>query len=135
MGGNIASKFQRITESMRNIHVLLYYVNMTTYSPFNGKLPRVPIIHFYILIWFHIRRKICSGLSLRVFYPGHPVKCTRKYCTNKPFHTLHHYIPEHSTRHRTLLHTPNILHTKTFLLRPVTCTIKYPTRQNCHILH
>ena len=73
----------------------------------------VPTMHFYKLVQFHIWIHFQSTLSIRISNSGQTVKCTRKYSMDKPYHKLHHYIPPHSTRHHTLLHTPMILHTKT----------------------
>ena len=101
----------------------------------NRKLPCVPIIQFYILLWFHIWRRFCASLSVRVSDSGQPVKCAIKYHTNNPCHILHRFIPEHSTHHFKLLYTPTTIHSKIFLRHPVTYTRKYLPRQNCHILH
>ena len=121
---------------MRNVCALLYYVHIFTKNRINGKLPCAPIIHFYIIVWFHIRRHFLAILSIRVSDSGYPVNCTRKHSTNNPCHKLHHFMPARSTRHYTLLHSPMILHMKTLFLRhPVTCTRKYRLIQNYHIIH
>ena len=113
---------------------LPYYVHMTTYNQINQRRPRVTIIQFYILIWFHIQIHFHASLSVWVSSSGHTVKCTIKYITKNPFNKLHHCIPACSTWNHTLLHTPTILHMKKYFYQPVTCARKYCTRQRCHIL-
>ena len=70
-------------------------------------------MRFKIFVWFHIRRRVNSSLSIRVSDSGHPLNCDIKCCTNKPYHKLHHFKPARSIRHYTLLHTPKIIHMKT----------------------
>ena len=101
---------------MRNFRMLLTNVPMTTYNKINWKRRPILIIHFYKLVWFHKKRCFRASLSIRLSDSGQPIKCARKYCTNKPCHKLHHYIPAHSTCHYTLLHNLTIIHAKRFLV-------------------
>ena len=80
----------------------------------NYKFLRVLIMHFYILVWFHIQRHFCDSLSVRVYDPGQPVTYVRKFCTKNIGHKIYHCIPAGSTLHYILLHNPKILHAKTF---------------------
>ena len=103
--------YQCTKEFTRNARMLLYYVPMTTYNWINFKCPRVTIIHFYKLIWYHIQRYFCARLSVRVSNSGQPVECARKHSKNKPCHKLHQWILSGSTYHNIILHTPTILQT------------------------
>ena len=85
---------------------------MTLNNKINGKFPHVPIIKFYIRVWFQIQTRFCANLSVRVADLGHTVNGNRKYCINKPYSKLNLWISERFTWHYTLLHTPIILHTK-----------------------
>ena len=90
------------------------YVHMSTYNLIGEKIPCVPIIHFYILIRFNIRRHFCASLYVRILDSIQPVKYTRKHHTNNPYHKLHHYITTLSILHNQLTQTPTIIHTKKF---------------------
>ena len=127
-------KFERTTKSTRNFRTLLDYVHMITYNWNNWKRPSVHSIHLYILVKFYIEICFCASLSVRVSDSDNTVKCASKFCTKKPSHKLHHHIIELPTKLHTLLHTPTILHTNTFLIQTITCTRKYCTRQTCHII-
>ena len=105
-------KIPTYRKSTINVPTLLYYVHMTKYNQVNCKFPRVLIMHVYILVRFHIRRRFHASLSVRVSYLGQPVMYDRQYCKNKPSHKLYHCIPEGSTRHYTLLHNPTIIYTR-----------------------
>ena len=77
---------------------------------------QVPTIHFYIIINFHIQRHFSARLSVRVSNSVQTIKCTIKYFINNTYHRLHHYIPERSTQHHTILHITKILHMKSFFM-------------------
>ena len=103
-GKNTRSKCQRTKESMINICTLLDCIPMTTYNWINWKRLRLTIINNYKLVRLHVQRSFRISLSVRVSVSDHPIKCTIKYCTNKPFHKLNQCIPARSTRHYILLH-------------------------------
>ena len=91
---------------------------------------RNPIIHFYIIVKFHIQIKFCASLSVSVSDSYQYTKCTIKYCTKKFCHTLHHYIPERPAFHITLLHTHTFTYTKTFIAPVCHLHHKYSRRGN-----
>ena len=96
---------------MINFCVLLYYIHMTTYNWINEKHLHVPIIHFYILVWFNIQQYFHTILSGRVYNSGQYVNCTRKYCTKTNCLNIHTSTQTCFTRHRTHhthLHTQKI---------------------------
>ena len=113
---NTMYKCQCTSVSMKNVRTLLDYVHMTTYYRINGKHPWVPIIHVYIIIQFHIKRHFSARLSVRVSNSVQTIKCAIKYFINNTYHRLHHYIPERSTQHHTILHITKILHMKSFFM-------------------
>ena len=115
VGKNTIYKLQHPKYSTRNARTLLYYVPITTYNIINWKRLCVPVIHFYKLLRFRIRRHFSASLPVRVFDSGQPVNCASKYHTKNICQKLHLCIPARPTRHYTLLDTPNILHTKTLL--------------------
>ena len=82
----------------------------------NGKLPCVPVLHFYILILFYIKRRSCANLYVRVSNLSQPFKCSRRYCNNKPCQKLRHWIIAHSTHHHKILHATKILNTSTLFV-------------------
>ena len=118
---------------MRNFRALLYYIHMTTNNRINGKCPRVPIIQFYILAWFHTQRHFCAILSDRVSNSGQHAKCNINYYMNKPCKKLHLCIPSRSTYHYTLLRNPMIIHTKT-LFAP-TCHLRKKISSETKLSH
>ena len=59
----------------------------------------------------------------------------RKYCTNNPGYKIYRCRSARSTQHYTLLHTPTILHMKTFFAPACHPGKKKYSRQNCCILH
>ena len=97
---------------------------MNTYNKINWKCPRILMTHFYRLVQFRIRRRFHASLSVRVSYSGHPVYQVRKYCTDSTGHKIYHFMPARSTWRYKLLHNHTIQHTKTFLHRSFTRTIK-----------
>ena len=101
---------------MKNFRTLLDYVNMITYYRINVKPPRFPIIHFYIIIQFHIKRHFSARLSVRVSNSVQTIKCAIKYFIIITYHRLHHYITERSTQDHTIIHITKILHMKSFFM-------------------
>ena len=73
-------------------------------------------MNFYRLVWFHTKRRFCVSLSVRVSNSGHPVKYSRRFCTNNPGHKIYHCVSACSTWHHMLLRNPNILHKKKFFV-------------------
>ena len=133
---------------MRNFRALLYYVHIHTYNWMNEKRPRIPIVNFYILLQFNVRRHFCAILSIRVSDSVQPVNCARKYRTKITYHNLHSYTPSCFTHNHTLLYIHTIQHTMTFFvqachLHPQNCVgYKYfiiykttPTHASHVILH
>ena len=114
--------------SMRNACVLLDYVHMTKYNRIDEKCSDIPIVHFYILVLFKIRRHFCASPSVRVSDSGQTVNCDRNFCTTRTCRHLHNYTPAHFTCHHAFLNTLRIQHTKTFSLQPITCSRKYCMR-------
>ena len=76
-------KFQCTEEFTRNLCALLYYVYTTMFNQINCNLPRVLIMHFYRLVWFHTQRNVRASLTIRVSNSGHHVKYARTFCRNK----------------------------------------------------
>ena len=111
---NTTFEILALIKSTINISALLYYVHMTTCNKSDEKCPRVTIIHFYILVWFNIRRHFCTTLYVRVSDSGQPVNCAIKYHTEITCHKLHTYTLARFTYHRTLLNNHMIQHTETF---------------------
>ena len=85
---------------------------MAVYNWIIYKCPRILIMHFYRLVWFHIQRRFCASLYIRVSNSGEPVTYTRQFCTNKPGHKLHRYMPAGSTIQYILLNNNTIIHWK-----------------------
>ena len=106
-GENTLSKCQRTDEFTRKVRTLLYYIHTTTCNRINYNLPRV-------LLQFHTRRRFRTSLSVRASNSAYPVTYARQFCKNKYGQKIYWYILVRSTRHRTLIHNPMILHTKTF---------------------
>ena len=106
-GKNTMSKCQRTDGFMRKVCGLLYYVHKTTYYRINCNRPCV-------LVRFHTQRRFCAILSVRTPDSHHPVTYVSQFCTNTPCHKMYPCMSVRSTRHRTLLRNPTILHTKTF---------------------
>ena len=108
------SKFQCTEEFTRKLHALLYYIHMTKYKQINSKCPRVLVIHFYRLIWFHTQKRFRASLSVRVSDSVQPVTPARECFTNNTGHKIYQYVPARSTRHYMRLHNSTIIHTKIF---------------------
>ena len=87
------------------ICALLYCVHMTTYNQINEKCPRVPIIHFCILVGSNIRGHFVSSLSVRVSDSGQLVHLNRKYVMERTCHNLQNCTPACFKWYNTLLHT------------------------------
>ena len=134
-GKKTIHKYQRTEEFMRKVQALLYYVHMNAYNWINFKIPRVIIMHFYRLIRFHIRRRFCTRLSVRVSNSGQPVTYTRQFCTNKTGHKIYHCMPAGYTWHYILLHNTTIIHTNKFIATACHPRKKILSDKNCNILH
>ena len=98
-----------------NFFLLLNYIHMTPYNLINEKHLRVPIIHFYIIVWFNIQIYFRARLSIKVSDSFQPIKCAIKYCNKITCHNLHNYTPERFICHHTILHTYTIQITKKFV--------------------
>ena len=99
---------ESLIKSMRNARALLYYVHMTTYNQINEKLLRVPIVGFYILIWFNIQF-FCASLYVRVFDSGQAIKCARNLYKNN--------LSQTTQLHISTLHTPSYTYTYSYYLK------------------
>ena len=99
----ITTERLRLIEPMRNINVLPDYVHMTTYNQINEKIMCVPIIDFYILLQFNIRRHFIISLSVMVYDSCQTIKPTIKYCTKIIYQNLHNNTPECCARHHKIL--------------------------------
>ena len=139
VGKNTTSNYQFITESIRNVWILLNYVLMTTQNWINWKSPRVTITQpFYKkLVWFHIRIPFRGNLYVRVSNSSHPIKCTIKYCTKNPYQKVHHCIPAQSYAIIKFYILILFQIRRQFLRQTVTCAIKYSIRIVLHstLLH
>ena len=82
------------------------------YNRINYKFPRVIIMHFYRLIWFHIWRRFLVSLSIRVSDSDQPVTYARQFFTNNPGHKIYSFVSAGSTRHCILIHNPMVIHMK-----------------------
>ena len=140
-------KWKRTQEYKINIHVLIYYVHITTYNLFNYKRQYILIIQFYRLVQFHIRRNFYASPFFRVSDLGQPVTYARKFCTQNTGHTIYCCMTAGS---HSIIYFHIILQFYTrriFLREPVTYGRKYcpgktvtfftttPTRDSYVIVH
>ena len=122
-GKNITLARLCLIEYTRNVCAVLDYVHTTTYNWINESLPCVPIVQFYILIWFNIRRNFCTRMSIRLTYSVHPVNCAINSAWNKPVttYTTKHQHASHTIKHFSIIIRFNIR--RHFLWQHITCAV------------
>ena len=98
------SRCQRTGSFTRKVCALLYYVHRARYNKTHFKRLHVLFLHFYIIVWFHIKRRFCTSLSVRVSDSGQPVTyaifvlltiCVTKYtaaCHQYSHNIIYFYI-------------------------------------------
>ena len=136
VGKTTTSKCQHTIKPMINVRMIIVYVHVTTNNLIIGKLLSVPIIHFNILVWFYIIRRVQTNLSVKVSNSGHPVKCARKYCRNK-------YLSQTTLLNSSILHRPlytpmysyGSTYEDTFCASPSPAQENTVLDKNCHILY
>ena len=100
----------QLIEYTRNFCALLYCVHVTTYNLINEKLPRVPIIHFYILLIFNIWIYFRASLSVRVSKSGQSIRYAINTVQKYPIttYTTTYHEPSHAIIHFYILVWLNI---------------------------
>ena len=93
-------------DNVLQTNLVTKYTSACQYAPHN-------IVRFYIILLLYILIFFTLACHMRKIY-----QC----------------MSTRSTWHHTILHNPTILHTKTFVCKPVTCARRYCLRQNCHSL-
>ena len=116
-----------LTNSTRNVHVFLEYINRTKYIKIKKELPYVPSLLYvrtitycpnchnriptstyvsHMIIQFNIQSILVTSCLL-----GYPIQAAlsaaQENIARKNCHNLHTYTQAHSTRHCTLQHTKN----------------------------